>query len=197
MAKAARISAKAARELRTTIKNFEKFERQVRRRSIRETGNKAMRPMHKSTESLARKSEETGLLIKALRKKTRYSKDGNVFSLFIGVSHDIEGPNPSYNWKNRSKVRFVADASKRVGKGEPGRRYPTRKPVKYAHLVEFGTYRSRAKPFIRPAFRRHKHSSRRKFIQFMYKDMDRVARRLARNKRMVSKSSSRMLRAFI
>jgi HK97 gp10 family phage protein len=48
-----------------------------------------------------------------------------------------------------------AKSTKKIGRGRKAKTVQ-RVPVRYAHLVEFGTVRTRAKPFLGPAYARAK-----------------------------------------
>lgn len=191
------ISSRAIRETRRTIDNLGKFERRVRKQSTRETGRKAMRPMLKTAKLYAQKSEDTGLLKSALRMKTTFSRGDNRFRVIVGIRKDVTGPMPD-GFKKYKRVKIKPGRSSRSSKQRgTGKKALRRIPANYAHLVEFGTYRTRAKPFIRTAYRIHRRSANARFKANMEKDMIRVAERLGRNSKLPKQTLSSSLRVFI
>lgn len=97
----------------------------VKRRVLRKAVTAASKPVLKAAKTKAPK--QTGLLRKSLGRRTKtYRKSG--------VAVAVVGPREGF-----SKEVVVN------GKSE------FRNPVKYAHLVELGTIKNVAQPFLRPA----------------------------------------------
>ncbi len=108
-------------------KNFSKLSRRTQGKIARSAGSKSMTPVNKAAKKNLRQngSVESGALVRSIGKKLKQYRKGGTTTVNIGprVSSQYDVP-----WAGR-----------------------IRKPKKYGHLVEFGTWQSRAKPFIRPA----------------------------------------------
>jgi HK97 gp10 family phage protein len=123
-----------------TLNAFALLGNRIRKKGVRRAVTKTSRSISKIAKSNA--PRETGLLKKSIGQKVKTYPSGNVVGI-IG---------PRYGFRRAVKVKISkrGKRSLRLGKkGEEGKRY--RNPVNYAHLVELGTKRSRAKPFLKPA----------------------------------------------
>lgn len=118
--------------LSDVMKSLEGLKASVGRRILRKAITDATRPILKDAKSKC--PRETGLLRKSLGRKTKvYRKSGVV----VG----IVGPRTGFK-------QMVTIKDRRTGKTVEVLRNPT----KYAHLVEYGTLKAAAKPFLRPAW---------------------------------------------
>lgn len=101
---------------------------------------------------------ERGLLKKSLGLKMRVYKDGSVVLAVVGArknfkrrvkatSTQIAAIAATITGTGRARQRAIAKALK-SDRGQAGYQDPS----KIAHLVEFGTVRAKAKPFLRPAW---------------------------------------------
>lgn len=108
-------------------RNFAELGRRVQGKIARSASSKSMTPVNKAAKKNLRQngSVESGALVRSIGKKVKQYRTG-------GTTTTNVGPRISSQYD-------VAWAGR------------IRKPKKYAHLVEFGTWQSRAKPFIRPA----------------------------------------------
>lgn len=108
-------------------RNFAKLGRRVQGRIARSSSSKSMTPVNKAAKKNLRQngSIESGALVRSIGKKIKQYRKGGTTTVNIGPR---VGSQFDVTWKGR-----------------------IRKPKKYAHLVELGTWQSRAKPFIRPA----------------------------------------------
>jgi len=96
-------------------------------RALKEAGEKQMQKVLEKARSLAPK--KTGALARSLGFRTRVQVKKGVVTTFLGIRKGFSVP---------------------VGKTKGGStRYAD--PRKYAHLVEFGTVKNDAKPFLGPA----------------------------------------------
>jgi HK97 gp10 family phage protein len=102
----------------------------ARGRIQRKAVNKATRPLAKDTKLLV--PVETGTLKRSIGSKVKTYKSGTTVGLI--------GP-------RKGMGREVV-----ARKGPKAGRVEFRDPVRYAHLVEFGTRKFPARPFIRPAW---------------------------------------------
>ena len=115
----------------------------------RATGNAAT-PMVKAAKRLV--PRDTDLLWESLGKKgVTYKQSGTVLVL-VGPRASVKGTD-IYGHK--------------------------RWPVKYAHMVEFGTRHSAAKPFLRPAFDATAGRAREQMVTLGLKEIEKEARKLA------------------
>jgi HK97 gp10 family phage protein len=86
----------------------------------------ALTPLVNAAQLYAGASKETGALQESIGLKVKPYRKGNIIFGIVGPRKGFNKPDPS-------------------GKG-------FRDPRKYAHLVEFGTVKHSANPFMRPAF---------------------------------------------
>lgn len=91
--------------------------------------------------------ESTALKKSLVKRAKTYSE---------GVAYVIVGPNRKYQINYKGKRR---------------------RPVKYAHLVEFGHKGAPPRPFLRPAFETTKEKMKRKYAQEIGSSLKRVANR--------------------
>jgi len=103
----------------------------VLNRVVRRASAKAMIPVSRSAKANA--PRETGLLAKSIGRKTKVFKSGGTVQTVVG---------PRLGFKQMVTL--------------PNGKTMLRNPFKYAHLVEFGTRHSAAKPFMRPALESNK-----------------------------------------
>jgi len=82
---------------------------------------------------------ETGTLKKSIGQRVWTSKDKRGVGVTVGPRKGFRRPVSRVGGKLKAGKRGAAGAKQRD-------------PVKYAHLVEFGTERAPAKAFMRPAF---------------------------------------------
>lgn len=113
------------------IRKLEALPGKVYRRVVRKAINKGATPMVKAARRYA--PRESGLLAKSMGKKLK--------SYFArGVVLSVVGPRGGFG-----KEVTLPDGTSEY-----------RDPVKYAHLVEFGTDHSPAQPFMRRAYEENK-----------------------------------------
>lgn len=112
------------------IKKLKRLGPRIFKKSIKKPLRRGAKPFVKSARGAAQR--ETNTLRKSLGVRIRtYGRSGVIMALI--------GP--------RSSI---------TGVGPDGR---VRKPVKYAHLVEFGTDETPARPFMRPAWEQNKQAA--------------------------------------
>lgn len=121
--------------LEQLLGKLQDLDKKVRKTVLRKATTAAGQVILKRARQGAKQVAELGLLSKSLGKKVK------VYS--SGVAVAIVGP--------RSSFRKPAVRSRGKWAPAPVRPSGYADPVKYAHLVERGTYRTRAHPFIRPA----------------------------------------------
>lgn len=112
---------------RRVARKFERLSDVAQKRVARPAVKKAMVPVNKTAKKLVAVESKTLKKSIAIGKVKTYKSSGAVVVLV--------GPKSGFE---------------RNIDGE------TRKPVKYAHLVEFGTINTRARPFLRPALKNNK-----------------------------------------
>ena len=105
----------------------------------------------------AKVPRETGLLQQSLVATTRVFPRASRVVAFVGPRSDI-------------KTLYVV---RRKGKWAPTRSRAN--PMFYAHLVEFGTVRSQAKPFLNPALRAGEAAAKAAFRRALGKAIRRAA----------------------
>jgi HK97 gp10 family phage protein len=124
-------------ELRVAL---EKLPKEMQRTTETTALREGMKPVLKTARSLAPKGkgDHSGLLKKSIGMNVRKSR-GQVTARV--------GPRSGFKKSLGTKIARVTKG-KRVA-GQPYEAF--KDPVKYAHLVEMGTSRQPARPFIRPA----------------------------------------------
>lgn len=153
---------------KTIVANAKDLEGKLQRGTIREALTKAARLMTAKAKQNAPVGA-TGLLKKSIRQKVVTSKRGAV-TAFVGPSTKVSGQVDRFGTGNIQTVR----------------------PVKYAHLVEFGsaargsygrkgqkvTPGNPPKPFMRPAFESTKESAAKKYKDELVPGLQRTAVRI-------------------
>ena len=101
------------------------LDREVRKKIMGKAAWAAMTPVLKSAKArVTRNSDRTGMLANSLKRKRKSYGDGTF--TWVGIGPD------------KSVVLLDTEFGKIV-------------PSNYAHLIEFGTVRMKARPFLRPA----------------------------------------------
>lgn len=96
-----------------------------------------------------------------------------------GVWYSIYKPRPEFKAvKSVQKRAAKISVRSRGGGREPGNVGGNIKPIKYAHLVEFGTKRSRAFPYMDTTFQRSKSQIDRGIIKGIDAEMNKVLSRM-------------------
>ena len=119
----------------------------VYRKAFRSALTKTGRRIARRAKDFAEKSKETGLLKKSIGSKVWTGRDGMTMGVVIG-------PRTGFRQAvvTGKKGRKKALSKKKTMEAISGGGEQTfRDPVKYAHLVEQGTKRVAARPFLRPA----------------------------------------------
>jgi HK97 gp10 family phage protein len=135
------------------------MKRSLRNRIIRKAITKASQPIMKSMKALA--PRDSGLLRRSIGRRTKTTRRGEVVAVI--------GPRSKPSFKQQVRV-----GGKGKGKRMKGGRLVIRNPVRYAHLVEFGTRHSRAKPFMRPAFDANQRQARQMIEKIVWDELRRV-----------------------
>jgi len=134
------------------IRKIKKIQNSMKKRILRKAISKGLKPIVSIAKRRAPKGK-TGLLSKSIKSKVTKKSNGKVFvdPRVIGVKSQATGG----GW---SKVKVVAErganrtyAAVKTAIQSQNPDALIKKPAKYAHLVEFGTRRAPAKPFLRPA----------------------------------------------
>ncbi len=112
-----------------------KMETKIARKAIRA----ALKPIQTAMEQNAARHQVTGALAKSIINTVKAKK--GVVDGRVGPDKNFAVPLPGRTKRRKGLAGLLG-----------GREQLMRKPQKYAHLIEFGTYRSRAFPFMRPAF---------------------------------------------
>jgi HK97 gp10 family phage protein len=128
------------------IQNIERLKNGIQRKVLKKAIAKALKPI--AAKAKQKVSKDTGLLASAIKTKVTRMISGKVYvdPNVIQATKDGETRNVKFSGKakkGQGKKAFFAFA-KRNG-------YELKIPAKYAHLVEFGTRKAKAKPFMRPA----------------------------------------------
>ena len=156
------------KQIRLNIQGLEPLKKTLRDlpETLKKSGEKAVlraggAPIRKAAKRYAASSKDSGLLLKSIGLNVKTVK--GVTSVRVGPRKGFEGKPKQVKSRKTGKIRTV-----------------TPNPIYYAHLVEFGTSRTAAKPFMRPAI----DSTQGEVIDAMgkglEKHLDRAARRLAK-----------------
>jgi len=106
---------------------------------------RAMTPVSNHAKRIVRR--RYGFLRKAVGKRTKRYRRTETAVTVVGARTKAIYTDPKYF--GGQKIKLTSEQASAVSKG-------LIKPYKYAHLVEFGTYRSRAFPFISTAMKSEK-----------------------------------------
>jgi HK97 gp10 family phage protein len=103
-----------------------------------------MKPVRKASQAIAKGNADTGLLAKSIgltvRRVRRKLQNVNRYTARVGARTGF-----------RKEVERTSTFKTSSGKVVTRKRKEMADPTKYAHLVEYGTSHSAAKPFIRTA----------------------------------------------
>lgn len=130
-----------------------KLQKQIARKAIAE-GAEIIRK-----EALSRVSVRTGLLKSNIIKKSLRSRNPGRVSYVVGA--------------RRAKAVY-GNTKANVRKGRAGKSYWGKSSSYYAHMVEFGTRKMRARPFLRPAFESKKNAAFEAINQRIVNELDKV-----------------------
>lgn len=136
-------------------RNMDKLAEKIERQAMRESITKASRPIVREAKNRLKPYKDTGLLAKSIKRRVRTYKSSKMVLIAIGPDRNVVGSAESESGQTR-----------------------TRRPVRYAHLVEFGTRRTRARPFMRPSFDTKKGESELIYRREMKPAIQRIARRV-------------------
>lgn len=153
-------------------------------REVQRTLDKLAPELMKSAERAVLRAGAKPILQAAKSKVPIVKKNGGLLKKSLGVNvKKVRGVTdarigPRFGFRVSRGFAIARKDSKNRKKGERYEAFAN--PVKYSHLVEYGTSRTAAKPFIRPAVE----SASPKVVDAMAdglsKHLDRVAARLAR-----------------
>jgi HK97 gp10 family phage protein len=136
------------------IAGFNKLSEAVGWKVAGKAANKALTPMVTAAKKNLQAGQDTGTLRKSIGKVKRVYKTSGVVAVIVGV---------------KSGEKYWAFSTR------DGRLH---KPRKYAHLVEYGTSHSAAKPFMRPAFNSTKRKSQSIYVRQMKKGIREEVRKI-------------------
>lgn len=114
------------------LKEAEKLSKGLRNKAIRIAMNKAAGKVKSAVQSNA--PVRLGILQKSIRIKVKQYRAGNVWVAVVGA---------------RSEKKRKGKYKRGPKKGQP----KIHNPARYGHLVERGTKRSKARPFLKPALK--------------------------------------------
>jgi HK97 gp10 family phage protein len=134
------------------IKQANKLKKGTRNKALRIAVNRSASPVKAAVAGNAPRRH--GYLSKSIRIRVRNYKGNDVWLAVIGPS---------------SKFRKAKGKRKRgPNKGQP----IYHNPSKYAHLVERGTKRSKASPFLKPALQSHQNTYRQSLTENIRREVD-------------------------
>lgn len=158
-------------ELADEISNLKKA---VRSRVLKRAMQEGMKPLRKNGRSTYQSVARirTGALRQSLGSRRPKRLSG-------GVWYSIYKPRPEFK-AVKSVQRRAAKISvrSRGGGPQPGVVGGNIKPIKYAHLVEFGTVRSRAFPYMDTTFQRSRTQINRGILKGVDSAMDKELSRM-------------------
>ncbi|MDY3558121.1 hypothetical protein R5W23_000842 [Gemmata sp. JC673] len=131
------------------------------RKAIRIAANRASAPVKASVVNNAERIKLLGVTAKSIRIKVKVYP-GDKYVSIVGTAS-----------------KFKRKGRKKITRGPLKGQKRTIQPSKYAHLVEWGTKRSKAKPWLKPA----KEESAGRYIEDVRREVEKeIAAELARNK---------------
>jgi len=130
--------------IKEAIAGLEGLKAGKQRKYVRRGVTKAGRLLAKDVKQRARAIKQTGLLALSIGSKTWTARDKSA----IGVSI---GPRTGFRRAIVKKKRGGFKVLSKKKSAEATGKQTWRDPTKYGHIVELGSRRTAAKPFIRPA----------------------------------------------
>lgn len=140
------------------IENLTRLKNKLQRKVVKDAIKKGLVPIRNLAKQKAPKGK-TGLLKKSIKSTVTKMVSGKVFVDPSVVM--IEGQRIAWKKaKGMTKKQVTAARNKELEKARAAG-YKIIQPAKYAHLVEFGTRKAKAKPFMRPALEQSRKKSLR------------------------------------
>jgi HK97 gp10 family phage protein len=159
--------------LQQVVATLEKIKRGARNRILKRAMMLASKPILDAAKDKAPK--EFGLLKRSIKRKVIVDKKTGTVRVLIGPA---KGYGKVVKLKPDQVFREVSGATRKVTKPTAEQREQKRDPVHYAHLVELGTVKRQAKPFLRPAL----DDNAAKFVRIMADVVREEIEKLARKK---------------
>lgn len=137
--------------LKETLDSLARLRRTVRNKILRKALTAATTPLMRTVRKLA--ARESGLLKKSIGRVVRTYRSSGTVIVVLG---------PRLGFRQEVSIRpdkvFRESGGRtiKIHRPRPDQLRVIRDPVKYAHLVEYGTKKRAAKPFLRPAWAAHK-----------------------------------------
>lgn len=133
------------------IKNMDRLKTSMQRKAARKAIAKGLQPIAQMAKMLA--AEKTGLLKKSIKTKVTKMVSGKVFvdPKVFAVKSELTGGEFKEVKVKGGAAKFGNQKIQNKIKKIHGSDSTIKRPSKYAHLVEFGTSKMAAKPFMRPA----------------------------------------------
>lgn len=145
--------------LRDALNSLKAVKRSAGSRILRKALSAASKPMLDTARQLV--PRRTGLLRKSLGRRIKTYRSTGIVVVMIG---------PRTGFKRQIKGGRAARRADVRGK----QAYAD--PTHYAHLVERGTVRSRATPYLRPAFDQHKTAAEATVARIVREELDKALR---------------------
>jgi len=123
--------------LQDVVRRLNRLDRTLRGKILRKAVTRAVQPITKDAKR--RVPVDTGWLRRSLGYKLKGYRSS-------GVVVGIIGPRTGYQTTRKRGKTLTAFGQKLTAN-------TWKRPTRYSHLVEFGTYRTRAKPFLQTAWR--------------------------------------------
>lgn len=140
------------------IKNLERVKTAVQRKMMKKAIDKGVKIVAKIAKSKAPKGK-TGLLKKSIKSRVTKMVSGKVYvdpKVFAVKNSLTGGAFKRVVLKGKGRKMNWTQIKEKISSQGGDTEY--KRPAKYAHLVEFGTKRTQAKPFMRPALQQSRAS---------------------------------------
>ena len=167
------------RGLRKLDKKLNKLGKSVTKGMLSKAVTQGLKPVKDEVKRMARGVKDTGTLARSITVKKVKSRKGTS----VGI---VGAWNKKYTIKRKARTRRIRDAtsgkygSEKIKAKDRTAKEEIKNPAKYAHLVELGTKRSRAKPIFKPAIRATKRQAERAMIRVLKTEVQKKINQLSR-----------------
>lgn len=150
-----------------------------------ELGSKGGGPLRYALFQAAKVIRDEAVVIVKAKTKTDSNKDGVLLSENIVTKRNSRPPagvTEQYAIGMRGGTRRYANTRRNRGKGRAGQKYRTAGQVWYGRMIELGTSKMAALPFLRPALQSKGMEAVAEFKRNFLKAVERAEAKLARMK---------------
>ena len=154
--------------IKSIVKALDDLPKEYKKSGERSALRAGVKPIVKTARTNALKSKKTGLLIKSIGTTVRKLKTGELTGR-VGIRSGFKGKSLGFKIVKKGK-----------NKGQSRESFAD--PRHYAHLVEYGTSRTAAKPFMRKAVESNQGNALNEMAKALEKSIMKTAARMAKKR---------------